>query len=128
MGQTSIVNERITKTYITDRKWAGFCPAEDETNVVDPSIKEAWCDMYGPFDRIGEGLMCKIEVDDSGDMVLSFSKRSMEYFDEYGIDAEKWLDGANEYILGDDEFYATSDGVGSVCLVDTDGRITSDAA
>lgn len=126
MGLASMVNARITKTYITDRKWAGFCRAEDELSVVDPSIKEGWCDMYGPFDRIGEGLMCKIEVDGNGDMVLSFSKRAVEYFDEYGIDAEKWLDGAYEYILGDDEFSATSDGDGSVCLVDTNGRITSD--
>ena len=102
----------MKKHYITpNRKWVGFVSDDSERNYT-----RAVYDMYNDFDRIGEGVLCIIEVqNDTGELVLSFDKRSLRFLNEYKIDVEKWLDTAYNSILNWDVFR----------VLDDDGKIAT---
>lgn len=125
------------KHYTTpDRKWVGFAELSDDGDfILDPNYTRAVFDMGSVFDRMGEGVLCIIEVQkDTGGLVLSFEKRSLRFLKQYHIDVEQWLNAAYNSIFYCDVFTVLDedgniDPIGSekdFYLIDDKGHIPSD--
>lgn len=125
------------KHYTTSyRKWVGFAELSDYGDfILDPNYTRAVFDMSSVFDRMGEGVLCIIEVQkDTGGLVLSFDKPSLRFLKQYHIDVEQWLNAAYNYILRCDVF-TVLDEDGNIdpinnekdfYLIDSKGRMTWD--
>lgn len=116
----------MKKHYTTpNRKWVGFVSPD-----VEKTYTRAVYDMYRNFDKIGEGVLCVIEVqNDTGGLVLSFDKPSLRFLNEYKIDVEKWLDTAYSSIINYD-FFEVLDDDGKIATInnETEFELIDDTA
>lgn len=123
----------ISKVY-SGRKWAGFSAEDDENDnpIIDPTITTLYFNMYNVFDRIGEGVICSIQINEDGDMVLSFDKKSVNWIRQFKGNVEEWLNAAYTAILDNDVFsnvcnWSNKPADPKDCvIVDVDGKITCD--
>ncbi len=92
----------MTKSKIfSDCNLAGFSRwGQGDTPIVDPTIRKAYYDLYS-VDEMLEGLMCTVEVNEQGHMVLTLEEYEVQHFNRMKSDHEKWLDAIHEDIIGD---------------------------